>query len=459
MPETWTFPTRRPFEVNNILRQRVFEPIEGLDQVIEDGPMLREFPLNILWQGYEQRDEVLAFLYAHRNREVFLYTPECEDDPILVKLISEWREARNFSYGGVVVTFLEVIDDSDYFAPDAPVQIAPVVNSATQVTIACNATTDNVGVTNYWYRVDGGAWVDMVLVRTKALTGLTTGVEYEFEWSATDAEGNRSDPSNLESATPAITYDPDATTFFTAASITDATQKQAVSDLVADLKAYGIWTKMKAIYPFVGGTADKHKYNLKDPQDTDAAHRITWAGSSPPSHGSGGVTGTTTANNANLSDTNLNPNTEGDMANNECIAVYSRVNTTVSTKVLAGGGSIISAIYVAPSGTIGTRQQNATFSTTATDGQWLGFFSISRRSSGNYDLRQNSTNTTISQASTGVTNYDIGVLCRKYGAPSADANCDATIAFLSIGYGLTSTETANLRTAVQDFQTALSRQV
>ena len=75
---------------------------------------------------------------------------------------------------------------------------------------------------------------------------------------------------------PAV--DPDAQAFITAASITDPTQQSAIDTLVTDLKGYGIWTKTKAIYPFVGGTASSHKFNLKDPQDTDAAFRLVFNG-------------------------------------------------------------------------------------------------------------------------------------------------------------------------------------
>lgn len=71
-----------------------------------------------------------------------------------------------------------------------------------------------------------------------------------------------------------VSYDPDAQAFFTAAGITDTTQKNATNQLVLDLKSANIWNKMQVIYPFVGGTATAHKYNLKDPQDTDAAYRL-----------------------------------------------------------------------------------------------------------------------------------------------------------------------------------------
>ena len=72
--------------------------------------------------------------------------------------------------------------------------------------------------------------------------------------------------------------DADAQAFITAASITDSTQQAAINTLVVDLKGYGLWTKLGAIYPFVGGTASTHKFNLKSPLDTDAAFRLTFTG-------------------------------------------------------------------------------------------------------------------------------------------------------------------------------------
>ena len=67
--------------------------------------------------------------------------------------------------------------------------------------------------------------------------------------------------------------DTDAQAFITATGITDNTQKNSINQLVLDLKSYGVWSKIKAIYPFVGGTATTHKFNLKDPRDLDAAYR------------------------------------------------------------------------------------------------------------------------------------------------------------------------------------------
>lgn len=91
-------------------------------------------------------------------------------------------------------------------------------------------------------------------------------------------------------------FDPDAEAFFLAAGITDETQKDAVNTLVVDLKAESLWDKMTALYPFVGGTADSHSFNLVDP----ALYQITWSGGIV--HDANGVTGNGTTG---FGDTNL----------------------------------------------------------------------------------------------------------------------------------------------------------
>ena len=87
---------------------------------------------------------------------------------------------------------------------------------------------------------------------------------------------------------PKTSVDPDAQAFITAAGITNPTQQTAINTLVVSLKANGIWTKMKAIYPMVGGTATSHKFNLKDPRDLDVAFRLSFVGG--VTHNSNGIT-------------------------------------------------------------------------------------------------------------------------------------------------------------------------
>ena len=83
--------------------------------------------------------------------------------------------------------------------------------------------------------------------------------------------------------------DDDAGAFLQAANIQDSTQQAAINQLVLDLKDAGLWTKFYAIYPFIGGTASTHKWNLKDPRDLNAAYRLTFSGGI--THSSGGIKG------------------------------------------------------------------------------------------------------------------------------------------------------------------------
>jgi hypothetical protein len=95
--------------------------------------------------------------------------------------------------------------------------------------------------------------------------------------------------ANAAGGTTTITVsDTNAQAFITAAAITNITQANAVNSLVIGLKADGLWTPMQALYPFVGGSAATHKYNLKDPRDLNAAYRINFFGG--VTHNSNGVT-------------------------------------------------------------------------------------------------------------------------------------------------------------------------
>jgi hypothetical protein len=75
-----------------------------------------------------------------------------------------------------------------------------------------------------------------------------------------------------------VCVDWDAENFITATGITDATQQGAIRTLVTDLKDAELWNKLQAIYPFVGGTATTHKFNLRNAQDSNGAFRLAFSG-------------------------------------------------------------------------------------------------------------------------------------------------------------------------------------
>ena len=60
-------------------------------------------------------------------------------------------------------------------------------------------------------------------------------------------------------------FDP-ATTAYMAATGLDPSYAPTLDALVVGLKTAGLWSKMRAIYPFIGGTAALHRWNRLDPR-------------------------------------------------------------------------------------------------------------------------------------------------------------------------------------------------
>ncbi len=253
--------------------------------------------------------------------------------------------------------------------------------------------------------------------------------------------------------------DADAQAFIMAAGITDATQQSAIITLVTDLKGYGIWSKMKAIYPFVGGTSSTHKWNLKDPRDLDAAFRLVFNGGG--THSSNGWLPNGTNGYAN---SYFNPNTNL-IINSGHIAVYSRTQiatTSIDQPARASDGSNdiqispnINAFGLSFRATIGGIQ----FATTSNT-DCRGLFISSRTSSTSLKGYKNSN--VLATNTTGGThtypNYNIFLGSANNAGSSVNYSI-LQLAFASIGDGLTDTEAANLYTAVQAYQTSLNRQV
>ena len=258
----------------------------------------------------------------------------------------------------------------------------------------------------------------------------------------------------LATGTAAPTVDPDAQAFITAAAITDPTQQSAVNQLVVDLKGYGIWTKMKALYPFVGGTASQHKFNLKDPRDLDAAFRLVF---------NGGVTHTSTGitfNGTNgYADTKLNENSVCTV-NNTHISIYSRTNNDgLHCDIGVSDASIIETNIFAKYLNNFYPRVNATNNGIANSISSLGLFISNRISSNEVRARQNSALKLISNNSIQKVNRNFYIGAMSNSNTNASNYSNRNYSFASIGDGLTDTEAANFYTAVQNFQVALSRNV
>ena len=252
--------------------------------------------------------------------------------------------------------------------------------------------------------------------------------------------------------------DADSQAFITAASITDSTQQSAITTLVSQLKGYGIWTKLKAVYPFVGGNASSHKYNLKDPRDLDAAFRLTFNGGWTHSATGAKPNGTT-----GWATTYFNPVTQLSTQSNNHISTYLRTNIdefSVDIGVFQELGnpfdieSRISNVSYVFNGVPGVYVSFAT-----TDSK--GFYINTRQSSTLHKVFVSNvlkgSNTSTFQL---LPNANIAIGARfNVTTGTTYAYSSKEQAFASIGDGLTDTEAANFYTAVQAYQTTLGRAV
>jgi len=244
--------------------------------------------------------------------------------------------------------------------------------------------------------------------------------------------------------------DSDAQAFITAAGITDATQQSAINTLVIDLKGYSIWTKIKALYPFVGGTSSTHKWNLKDPRDLDAAYRLVFNGGW--THSSGGALPNGTNGYA---DTKLVAS--GTLSlNSTSFSVYSRTNTDLlapSIGNVTGGASSEASLFLRYSNTSYVRVNGGTASTQANSDS-RGLFIANRASSSQILYQIRGTQYTLSNTSNSLSTNSF-----QLGGVNPNFFDNKQLAFVFIGDALTSQNMTDLNTAVVAFETALSRNV
>ena len=248
--------------------------------------------------------------------------------------------------------------------------------------------------------------------------------------------------------------DSSATAFLTATGITDPTIKSAIDTLCKDLKSAGIFDKMNAIYPFVGGTATTHKFNLVNPVNTDAGFRLSFLGGW--THSANGVLPNGTNGYA---DTHLTPSTTLSL-NNTSLSLYSRTNKSEASIDIGcqGGGNATYAHWNYATSTA-FRGINSAPTTRAVIANTSGLLTASRIVSNNEAYYSNGAiATNYGATSTALTAQKIIIGGRNNGG-TADLLANKQYAFACIGQGLSATEASNLYTAVQKFQTTLGRSI
>lgn len=242
--------------------------------------------------------------------------------------------------------------------------------------------------------------------------------------------------------------DPDASSFLSVTGITDSTTVSAICTLVTSLKTAGVWALMDAIYPFVGGTSVTTSYNLKNP----ATFRITWHGSM--TFNSSGVTGDGLTG---YGDTGYNATTVAAnyILNSASLSMY--VNPAGNGWFIgASNGASLLARMGFITGVPALEGLNSANITNSGPNLMKGFYCATRTDSVTGSFYQPGNTFSANSASTALPSNNF-YLCAENDNGTPDGFNIGTLSFLSIGAGLNLVQETAKASAVNAFQTSLSR--
>lgn len=228
-----------------------------------------------------------------------------------------------------------------------------------------------------------------------------------------------------------------------------STEQSATLQLVLDLKSYGIWANMKAIYPMVGASAAACAQNLKSSSFT-GTFTSGWTFAS---------TGATPNGTSAYMETYFNSSTDSS-TNSGCLGYYSRTNNGSQNMVEMGALAtnyffmhvcLGNTFYIMPNtqaaiGYIAVPNTNSS-----------GFYQGYRTGSTAIEGRRNSTSYSGSVAF-GSVNLSVW-LGTRHVASGGEFYTNRECAFAYLGDSLTGSQASNYYTAVQAFQTTIGRQV
>jgi hypothetical protein len=259
--------------------------------------------------------------------------------------------------------------------------------------------------------------------------------------------------------------DADATAYLSAVTTAGGTVNEtittAVNTLFTSLKSNNLYTKIYALYPFVGSTTAACAIEAKG----TTSYNLTYVGSGASAN-SNGLSG----NGTSVGKLNVAPSSFFTSADNIHISYYSRTSRAANASFsLAPTGPIdtdfnskrlqLNILY--DSNTylvIGSLSSVVAYTDTGTTGFYIG----SRTAQNSLKLYKNgsmvSQNTNSNTNLLSSTPASIGLLGSIYDN-AVSAPDELQSAFISLGSGLTDGEASTFNTIVQTFQTSLGRNV
>jgi hypothetical protein len=265
---------------------------------------------------------------------------------------------------------------------------------------------------------------------------------------------------------PLISLDPATIAFITAAGITDPTQINAINYLTESLKGINktenpsgvdFFSGCYAIYPFVGGAASPHRYNLRDIN----TFLITWAGG--VTHNANGITG----NGINsYGDTFFSPLNNSIPLDDAGIAVYSRITSNVGVELGASDAALTNSLYLQTRSFGNTVMQanSSTFAAVA-ESTGTGLFVAVRRNATSMQIYKNGVSTVLKTSSAGSSARTASTLnflrqnTAGVGTSYSDKNLSFGIIFTVTSSSFSNANMPTLYNIIQQYQFLLNRQV
>jgi hypothetical protein len=235
--------------------------------------------------------------------------------------------------------------------------------------------------------------------------------------------------------------DIDALNFINATGIENFTQTSAINTLVVGLKANNLWNKMRVIYPFVGGTATTHKYNLKDP----TLYPINWLGAILH-----GPTGVTFLNGGYGDVPTFNTNILSQ--NNTSFSYYNKTTLTTADTRFFIGNTGLQAGFTFGAGYAEIFGGN--INTLGNSIGVIGYSIFSRTNSADFSYYRDSSLITTVTRTSGAPNSSTFTIGSLSGAQNSTTQLST---FTTVGDGLSASEVTTLNTLVQAYQTTLGR--
>lgn len=381
------------------------------------------------------------------------YTIAIEDDGTVIT--AEVKASNAYGESAYIGTSNQV----DAVNAIAPVNTARPVVSGTyvvgQTLSTTNGTWTGIPTPTYsyqWYR--GATLISGATSSTYTLASADAGNTSNIKCTvtATNSAGSASADSNTVAQILTVRTN----SFLTASGISDATIRGGLNTFDIGLISNSLDTKMRAVYPFVGGTASTHRWNFMDSRDLDAAFRLVFSGGWTHSSNGGQPNGTN-----GYADTFIVPSSVQNV-NSNGLGIY------VTSYTVSGADPIqIGAIngstqrtFIAATPTTLSTAANATLDVSSISGN-SGFFSVQKTSSTITSSFRNGTliNSYNSGGSLPTLKIFLGTSSLTGNAAYGAGYNNSQFRFAYISTGLNSTEISTLYNLVQTFQTTLGRNV